>query len=174
MPVDAASHAAAAGPRSPRGFTLLELLVVLALVGIVTAIAFPNLERLYDSVTREADRDYILDQFAGLGRRAMHRGRNYAVFGAGGAGDAATATLSPESAEEGLEGAPPDFAASAHGDYERYAIDLPEGWEIRLDPPLVIRANGVCLGAGLTLLHRGEAEPRIELEPPWCRVDPDA
>ena len=63
------------------GFTLVELLVVLVLVGLVTALAFPNLERLRGAVTSKTDRDYILDQFAGLGRHAMLQGRAYVVFG---------------------------------------------------------------------------------------------
>ena len=153
-----------------RGFTLLELLVVLVLVGLVTAIAVPNLERLYGAVTRETDRAHILDQFAGLGRRAMHQGRSYVVFGTGSTDDSAFEELSRGSTEAASDQAAPGFAAASLADYERHAIDVPEGWEIRLDPPLVIRANGVCLGAGLTLIYRGEAEPRIELEPPYCRV----
>ena len=172
-------------PRPQRGFTLLELLVVLVLVGLVTAIAVPNLERLYGAVTRGTERAYILDQFVGLGQRAMRQGRNYVVFdavgprdsdlaGPAGAGDSAIAELLRERAEEGAEGAAQDFAALLHSGYELYVIDLPEGWEIQLDPPLVIRANGVCLGAGLTLYYRREAEPPIELEPPWCRIEPGA
>ena len=53
-------------------------------------------------------------------------------------------------------------------------IDLPDDWEIRLDPPLVVRANGVCLGAALTLHHRGVMDVRVDLEPPYCRIDADA
>ena len=163
------------GPQ--RGFTLLELLVVLALVGLVTAIAVPNLERLYAALTREADRDYILDQFSGLGRRALHQSRNYVVFdatGPRGFDPAGPAGAGAGRGGAGGEAAAPDLDASVPAGYVPYPIDVPEGWEIRLDPPLVIRANGVCLGAGLTLYYRGEAEPRIELEAPWCRVDPGA
>ena len=160
--------------RSHAGFTLLELLVVLALVGLVTALAVPNLERLYRAVTREAERDHILDQFAGLGRRAMHQSRNYVVFGAANAGDPAVAEPLRESAGTDGEGAVRSSGGPVRAGYEPYEIDLPEGWEIRLDPPLVIRANGVCLGATLTLHYEGEAESQIELEPPWCRVGPDA
>lgn len=155
-----------ASPRALRGFTLLELLVVLALVGLVAAIAFPNLERLYGAVTRETERDHILDQFAGLGLRAMRQGRNFVVFGAGGPGDADP----PDSNESG---AAPEYGSTFLAGFTPYAIEVPEGWEIRLEPPLRIRANGVCLGAALTLYYQGEAEPPIDLDPPWCRVEPE-
>ena len=162
-------------PRALLGFTLLELLVVLALVGLVAAIAFPNLERLYAAVTRETERDYILDQFAGLGLRAMRQGRSFVVFDAAGPRDSDP----PDPGGSGAAprtagGAEPDRGSSALAGLTPYAIDLPEGWEIRLDPPLVVRANGVCLGAVLTLRYEGEAELPIDLEPPWCRVEPDA
>ena len=164
----------AARNRSLRGFTLLELLVVLALVGLVAAIAFPNLERMAASLTRTTERDHILDQFAGLGRRALHGGRNYVVFGTGDTADAAWSGLPGEGAMgAGRDGAP-EVAGLPRDGYEPYPIDVPEGWEIRLAPPLVIRANGVCLGAVLTLRRQGAAEERIELEAPWCRVGPDA
>ena len=140
---------------------------------------FPNLERLQGAVTSKTERDYILDQFAGLGRQAMLRRRAYVVFGsdraqdagfsdiAGGTADARAQDWRTRSAGDGS--GPPSFAG-----HDRYAIDLPEGWEIRLDEPLVVYANGLCLGAGLALYRRGEEDSRIVLEPPYCRVAPDA
>ena len=175
MAMRATSRSAALASSSPCGFTLLELLVVLALVGLVAAIAFPNLERLYAAVTRETERDHILDQFAGLGLRAMRQGRSFVVFDAVGPRDLSP----PDSTESGAApeaagSAVPDHGSTALAGLTPYAIDLPEGWEIRLDPPLVVRASGVCLGASLTLYHQGEAEPPIDLDPPWCRVEPDS
>lgn len=125
-------------------------------MGLVTALAMPNLERLSAGVARKTERDRILDQFAGLGRRAMLQGRSYVVFGSGGAEDA---------------GSP---GASFPAGHERYALDLPQGWEVLLDPPLVFLANGACLGAELTLRHRGVEDVRIDLDPPYCRIDADA
>ena len=138
--------------RPAAGFTLLELLVVLSLLGLVTALAVPNLQRLYASVSRTTERDHILDQFEGLGRDALANRRAYVVF----------------------EQPPGPEAAAAFPGYESRAIDVPEGWRIGLDRPLVVRANGFCLGGELTLTHLGTQVVRTMLAPPYCRAELDA
>ena len=110
----------------------------------------------------------------------MHQGRSFVVFGSEGAPTSAL----PAPTTEGREGeigmgkgpdATEDFAALLVRDgYEPFAIDLPEGWELRLEPPLRVRASGVCLGAELVLQHRGTEDSRLDLQAPWCRIDPDA
>lgn len=145
-----------AGLASARGFSLLELMVVLALVGLVAALAVPNLQRLYDSVTRATERDYILDQVSGLGVQAMQKGLNYVVLGTANAAD-------QDNGEE--------VPLSPLG-YERFPLDVPPGWRVRVDQPLLARANGVCLGGTLTLVPTEGAPIRIELQPPYCRLDP--
>lgn len=141
-------------PSRRSGFTLLELLIVLALLGLVTAVALPNLERLYVAATRTSERDHVLDQVAALGREAMLRGRAYVVFGN---------AQAPGAAE-----------AARYAEYETYVVDVPDGWRLELDRPLLVRANGVCLGGALTLSHPEEEAVRVELAPPYCRVDADA
>jgi len=127
--------------------------VVLALLGLATAIAMPNLERLYAAATRASEQDYVLDQIAALGREAALNGRAYVVYGN---------VAAPNPAE-----------AARYADYETYVVDVPEGWRLALDSPLVVLANGVCLGAALTLSHVDTATVRVELAPPYCRVDAD-
>ena len=158
------------------GFTLLELLVVLVLVGLVTTLALPNLERLQGSVTRKTERDYILDQIAGLGREAMLKRRAYVVFGSPGEQQAGAPGTGGETASASARRPRSGPARDGFGTrgHERYPIDLPDGWEIQLDEPLVVYANGLCLGAGLSLYHQGAEDVRVVLEPPYCRVAPDA
>lgn len=165
-----------AAPAAARGFTLLELIVVLLLLALVTALAMPNLDRLAAGVARGTERDRILDQFVGLGRQAMLQRRNYVVFGTDAGQDAGPPAPGGETAdaareEPGRGAAGPSSDPFLHADHERYAIDLPEGWKIGLDPPLVVRANGACLGARLTLRHRGAVAVEVDLEPPYCRID---
>ncbi len=134
------------------GFTLLELIVVLLLVGLVTALAIPNLSQLYTSVTAAAERDYILDQFAGMGQKALLSGQGFLVLGTIGA---AEARLSQQ---------------ASNGDGQVYELDVPDGWRVRLEEPLIVRGNGVCLGGELTLIRAGKLAYQISLDPPYCTV----
>ncbi|MCY3820093.1 MAG: prepilin-type N-terminal cleavage/methylation domain-containing protein [Gammaproteobacteria bacterium] len=136
------------------GFTLLELLVVLALLGLATAIAMPNLERLYAAATRATERDHVLDQVAALGRQAVLDGRAYVVFGN-------SPSVDPSE-------------AARFAEYETYLVDVPDGWRLQFDQPLVVLANGVCLGGALTLSREGEEAVRVELVPPYCGISAGA
>ena len=138
----------AAAPNS--GFTLLELLVVLVLGGLLVAVAFPNLQRLYASAARNTERDHILDQIAALGREAVAQRRAYFL-------------ADSERADNGL-------GAAAGTGFAPFPLEVPEGWRLRVEEPVLVRANGVCLGGEVTLLH-DDAPPRtVRLEAPLCRV----
>ena len=137
--------------RFQAGFTLIELTVVLALLGLLTALAVPNLQRLFVSVSTSTERQHILDQFEALGRDALANGRAYVVFSE----------------------APDADTAAVYGDFEPRPIDLPEAWRFRLDRPLVVRANGFCRGGELTLIHQDAPVLRATLAPPYCRVEVD-
>ena len=150
MDESAACDARATGRKST-GFTLLELLVVLVLLGFLTALVGPNLQRLFASVSVTTERQHILDQFEALGRDALAHGRAYVVF----------------------DEAPDADSATAWVDFEPRVIDLPEAWRFRLDRPLVVRANGFCRGGELTLIHQGVPVVRATLAPPYCRAEVD-
>ena len=137
----------------PAGFSLLELLVVLALISLLGALALPNLTGLYGSVGRATEREQILDQFAAIGREALLAGHGYVVH------SSTPASEAPPVPEAG---------------YRAFPLVLPEGWQVELDRPLRVRSNGVCLGATATLRHEDAAPVRIALTPPFCRVAADA
>ena len=137
---------------SPNGFSLLELLVVLALISLLGALALPNLVGLVGSVSRATERDSILDQFAAVGRDALLAGRGYVVYGT-------TSDLPPT-----VPTAPA---------FDTYPLVVPDGWQVELDRPLRVRPNGVCLGATVTLSHPDAVPLQVVLAAPYCRVGAD-
>ena len=139
-----------AGALARGGFSLLELLVVLALIALIGALALPNLTGLYGSAARAVEREQILDQFAAIGPDALLNGRGYVVYGTAAAQN-----------------------ASMDAAFAPYPLSLPDGWLLELDRPLRVRSTGVCLGATLTLRHPDTAPIDIELVPPYCRVATD-
>ena len=70
------------GGRMPRGFTLLEVIVVLAIMGLVAAVATPAVVRGIDSWRRQAQADALMDQLRGLPARARAAGRPIEVSAA--------------------------------------------------------------------------------------------
>jgi len=141
-------------------------MVVLTLMGLAISIAAPNLSRLYASITRSTDRDYILDQLAAVAQRAWLSETNLVVYGTVEPSDEVGTNAEPARSQSGSR----MLLAARYGDYEVYVVDVPEGWVLRLEEPLRARANGVCLGAAVTLTHRSGTSYRATLEPPFCHV----
>jgi len=60
---------------SQRGFTLLEILVVMVVMAGLVAVAGPRLNTLYSSVQGAAERDDVVDQVRGLAQQARRKGQ---------------------------------------------------------------------------------------------------
>ena len=70
MPTSAANP-----PSEQQGYTLLEIVVVLAIMGLVAAMVAPAAVRSIDSWRRQADTDALAEQVRSLPGRARARGR---------------------------------------------------------------------------------------------------
>lgn len=123
--------------RAAAGFTLLELVVVLALLGLATALVAPQGFRTIQTWRRATDVDAVLGALAALGADARTQGRRLS-FQAG-----------PLPAEA--------------------LKDVPDGWTVVLDAPLVIEANGAC-GNTSGQLRDGGYVRHFTLEAPFCRI----
>jgi prepilin-type N-terminal cleavage/methylation domain-containing protein len=130
------------------GFTLLELLIVLALFALVAGVVAPRLNTVYDRVRWASERDDVLEKIAGLGFKALKEGRTFEF------------PSSPPKEETSVSSAAADSAF----------IKLPEGWSVTAEFPIRYRDNGVCEGGRLTLQCEDQIL-EVVLRPPLCRPE---
>ena len=121
-----------------RGFTLLELVVVLALLALATALVAPSGFRMNASWQRATEVDASLQAVAALGSGAAQAGRARALEAGPIAGDV-------------LPG-------------------LPAGWQVELDAPLAIQANGACSDSHGRVRGPDGHEQPFQVLAPFCRT----
>ena len=124
-----------------RGFTLLELLIVLTLVAAMTGLVLPQLSRLYDSGQRAFQRKQVIDDIAALPYLAFTQQRSFTLGDAGGSPGDAPLTL------------PTGWSL-----------------EVRESVGISYRSNGFCSGGELQLFY-DELVETITLEPPLCQPE---
>ena len=124
------------------GYTLLELLIVLAFMGLMTGIALPRMATMYESFKWAGERDEALQSIAGLGYQAWRQARAFDL----------------------AEFSPPD------GEQRDIPLRLPAGWSLNSTEPIHFRANGICDGGELRLHYR-ERTVNLVLHPPLCRPE---
>jgi general secretion pathway protein G len=112
-------------PRA-NGFTLLELLIVLLVLGLVSGLILPRLSNIYDGMVTIYEKEDILVQLNSL---------HFKVFQYGQVFDLISYPL-PKDAPKLLE--------------------LPPNWILKTETPIRFRSNGSCSGGHLTLLHGEE------------------
>lgn len=131
-----------AGHRSA-GFTLLELLVVLSIMGAVVALAVPAVIRSVDSWQRNAVLDDVAAQARSLPARARMQGRPIVLD---------------------------DQSVQASGEEDGTAtFVLPEGWRISVPDAWRVEANGACSG-GQLLVYQGGVEWVLDVSAPFCEA----
>lgn len=123
-----------------RGFTLIEMLVVLLVLGLLTAAVFPSMERMARSSQLKTERDAIVGRLGELGYEAYLSGKSIVLS------DSLSAVRAT------------------------YPVDLPEGWVLRVDRPISFMFNGICGGGEVTLIAPDKVAERINLAPPSCEV----
>ncbi len=115
-----------------RGFTLLEMIVVLAILGLSAALVGPSMLRGIDSWQRQAAMDGLLDQLRALPGKARASGKPIMV---------SDATLADDAK-------PP--------------LRIDSDWTLSVPEPWSVTANGVCEGGEVIVANAfGERTVRV-------------
>jgi general secretion pathway protein G len=130
-----------------RGFTLLEMLVVLVIVGLLAGVALPQLQKLAASVEISNQRTNIKAAIEGLGYQAYVNRKAFAL--------ADLATLS-----------------AADGAALGQLLQIPPGWQLSIPQPIPYANNGVCGGGKLSIIDPNQVRESFVLKPPQCRLEP--
>ncbi len=129
--------------RRQRGVSLIEILVVLAIIGALVAVTAPSLDRYLDALTFNTKTQSIARDIARMRITALIERRMLFFPQADDRGEAA---------------------------YEGLSEPLPEGWAIEGEP-VIFFDSGACAGGDLSVTAPGGRAVQIKFEAPHCRFD---
>ena len=122
------------------GFTLLEMMVAVAIMALGMALVAPASFRMIGTWQESSDVSRVLKRVAALPLSARQAGHALRLD----------------------EETPPERMAAL--------LDLPEGWRMQFEQPLLVHPNGACEGAGATLVTARQSIP-LRIGAPFCRPE---
>ena len=128
--------------RVDAGFTLIELVIALAVVGLGLSLVLPKLTSWVDRLAFSMRQQRFEDALAGLGSSARRSGHTVVLRSTG----------------------------SAPSNTEPLPIELPSSWTVTVEPPISFRYDGICTG-GTVRLSFPAGEQTYRLQPPYCRPE---
>jgi prepilin-type N-terminal cleavage/methylation domain-containing protein len=126
---------------APAGFSLLEMLIVLAIMAVAITVVMPRGEAILDQMTAHAVYFDFQRQVSDLRREAYASQTAVAVRG--------DADADPSHASDKV-------------------IPLRAGWSYRLDQPIAIDEGGRCFATGVDVLKSGRPVMRLMLSDRAC------
>ncbi len=137
---------ASSGAGFNTGFTLLEILIVITIMGLTVALVLPNIQR---SISNAVARTYFFEfqnQATGLRAKAYHENQAMMLVSSGQFVDDPDAEV--RSAE--IQLCSPNVAC---------------GWTYKVSTPMLISAGGVCDAADVDLYYNAIRSAHLESQP---------
>lgn len=136
------------------GYTLLEIVIVLALLGLMAGLALPRMEKLYTGVQHSMQRSEVLRSLANLGYQAWSQQKSFVLIQY----PRSTDTSSKKNQQESTH----NFAEPTE-----LVFSLPEDWRVTTEHPVIYRKNGICSGGIVTVGYQ-DIETKYTLAAPFC------
>lgn len=132
------------GPVVVRGFTLIEVMVTLTLLGLLVAVVFPNMSRWYDGVQRRQALAQLHRQLQQLPAVAVFTGRDLSLT---------------------------DVIGAQITVPQRYRVSLPPGWFLIDAGEMRFLRTGLCRTGSATLATgTPQVKAYVQLRSVMCEV----
>ena len=159
-----------------RGFTLLEMLVVLVIVATTSAVVFPNLTTLGSSVDFALKREGFEQTIDGLAYRFFRENQDAVLVGTytdeGRAKDSRpekdlSTTIQGNLRTRSLIANQREILMPVISNYPD--LKLPEGWRLEINDPVYFHSSGYCDGGNIDVMV-GRSRYSYVLLPPLCHA----
>lgn len=156
--------------RRAAGFTLVEMMVVMVLLGLLTTLALPAMQRWHDGVQARAQTMGVVEAlraaaFAAGANRSLRVVDAASFVPARGAPApvAAEASAAPLTAAPATDDLPTPPATTIE-------VPIPTGWQVDRADPAAFLANGLCRPGRIEFKTAAGARVAIDIGGPTCSV----
>ena len=125
-----------------QGFTLMEILIVLAIIGLLASITMPNMQKLSSSLEISTQKSTLKSELGQLSYRAYVNGESFEL---------SHATLSKKLADN------------------QETLLIPAGCDIKVPRPVQFSFNGICTGGSILITDSDGVTESVQLPPPSCK-----
>lgn len=160
-----------AGPEA--GFTLVEMMVVMVLLGLLTTLALPAMQRWHDGVQARAQTMGVVEALRAAAF-AAGANRSLRIVDAASFVPARQATVPAAPAASAVADAP--AASMPAGDDPRplantaIQVPIPAGWQVERADPAAFLANGLCRPGRIEFRTAAGARVAVDIGGPTCSV----
>ena len=150
-----------------RGFSLLEMLMVLFIIGLSASLVGPNLPTLFDRISFAMERDTFIRVLNTLPYRAYDANQDYVLVGKL-QGNQTNAESEETNSVYDLD--KQDFVVPYRtASEQRINLTIPDSWIVSIPDPIFYRSSGYCTGGSITVLAERLTYSFV-LKSPYCQI----